>query len=60
VIDEATVECASCGERFELSIDTTGGREQSYVEDCPVCCRPMEIRVTCRPGEVLSVDVTPG
>jgi hypothetical protein len=59
MIEDATVKCASCGEPFSLSIDTTGGREQSYVEDCPVCCRPMEVRVRCRPGEVLRVDVVP-
>jgi hypothetical protein len=58
MIEAATVACASCGEAFELSIDTTAGGEQSYVEDCPVCCRPMEIRVRCRPGEVLGVQVT--
>ncbi len=57
MIEEATVECTSCGEPFTLSIDTTGGREQRYVEDGPVCCRPMEMRVQCREGEVLSVDV---
>jgi len=57
MIEEANVECTSCGEPFTLSIDTTGGREQRYVEDCPVCCRPMEMRVQCRGGEVLSVDV---
>ena len=51
------MECTSCGEPFTLSIDTTAGREQRYVEDCPVCCRPMEMRVRCREGEVLSVDV---
>ena len=26
------------------------GAEQSYFEDCPVCCRPMEIFVRSRPG----------
>jgi hypothetical protein len=57
MIEEATVECTSCGEPFSVSVDTTGGREQRYVEDCPVCCRPMEMRVVCRAGEVLSVDV---
>ena len=48
MIEEAPVDCLSCGQAFTLSIDTTGGREQSYVEDCPVCCRPMEITVECR------------
>jgi hypothetical protein len=59
MIEEARVECESCGEPFSLTVDTTGGREQIYVEDCPVCCRPMEIRVQCRPGEVVSVSVAP-
>lgn len=58
MIEEAPVECPSCGEGFSLSIDTTGGTEQDYVEDCPVCCRPAEIRIVCRTGEVLSVHVS--
>jgi hypothetical protein len=58
VIQEARVECVSCGEPFGLTVDTTGGREQRYIEDCPVCCRPMDIRVRCRPGEVLGVEVS--
>ena len=56
MIEEAPVDCLSCGQSFTLSIDTTGGREQSYVEDCPVCCRPMEIRVRIFDG-VPSVEV---
>jgi len=59
MIQEATVDCASCGEPFSLSIDTTGGHEQRYVEDCPVCCRPAEVRVVCHAGEVLKVEVAP-
>jgi hypothetical protein len=39
-------------------VDTTGGEEQSYFEDCPVCCRPAEIFVRCRAGEILSISVT--
>jgi hypothetical protein len=56
MIEEASVDCLSCGEPFTLSIDTTGGCDQSYVEDCPVCCRPMEIRIRCREGDVISVE----
>ncbi len=52
------VDCAFCGEPFAIDVDTTGGEEQSYFEDCPVCCRPMEIFVRSRPGEVLSISVT--
>jgi hypothetical protein len=56
MIESTPVDCLSCGEPFTLSVDTSGGRDQSYVEDCPVCCRPMEIRVRCREGDVISVE----
>jgi hypothetical protein len=32
--------------------------EQSYFEDCPVCCRAMEVYVQSRPGQVLSISVS--
>ncbi len=38
------VVCPFCWEPVVLAVDTSGG-EQSYVEDCTVCCRPMNIRV---------------
>jgi hypothetical protein len=57
LIEPAPVDCPWCGEAIDLSVDTTV-REQTYYEDCPVCCRPMQVRVRCRPGEVLSVDVS--
>lgn len=39
------ISCPYCGETLELLIDRTAG-PQAYVEDCQVCCRPMDIRVT--------------
>jgi hypothetical protein len=58
MLEEVVVDCAFCGEPFALEVDTTAGEEQSYFEDCPVCCRPMEVFVRSRPGEVLSISVT--
>ena len=43
--DEASYVCDSCGEEIVVPIDLSGGSEQEYVEDCPVCCRPNVIRV---------------
>ena len=37
--------CPYCGESVELVIDEGGGSPQSYVEDCPVCCRPWQVEV---------------
>lgn len=38
------VECPYCGESIELIIDDSVDH-QSYIEDCAVCCRPIEIDV---------------
>ena len=37
------IECPYCGELVTIFVDPTGGDEQTYVEDCPVCCRPWTI-----------------
>jgi Cysteine-rich CPXCG len=58
MIEETVVDCPHCGEPIALSVDTTAGNEQSYVEDCAVCCRAMEVFVRCRPGEIVSVSVS--
>ena len=38
------VHCPYCGEAFETSIDTSAG-SCTYVEDCQVCCQPMEMEL---------------
>jgi hypothetical protein len=32
--------CPHCWETIDLTLDLSVP-EQSYIEDCPVCCRPM-------------------
>ena len=36
--------CPYCGERIDVSVDCSEA-EQDYVEDCPVCCQPMEVQL---------------
>lgn len=48
--------CPFCGQKFEVSIDTTISSQRLTV-DCEVCCRPLELQVECEPGEVLSIQV---
>jgi hypothetical protein len=43
--DEGAYVCPSCGERIVIPVDLSGGEEQQYVEDCPVCCNPNVIHV---------------
>jgi transcription elongation factor Elf1 len=44
---EAYVTCPYCGETISVLIDTSIDA-QDYVEDCEVCCRPLDLsaRVT--------------
>jgi hypothetical protein len=37
---EKSVLCPYCGESFVLMIDGSAGN-QSYYEDCEICCRPI-------------------
>ena len=39
-----TVTCPYCGERFDTSADASAG-PCKYVEDCQVCCQPIEMEV---------------
>jgi Cysteine-rich CPXCG len=51
------VRCPYCGERLETHVDLTS-EEPSYVEDCEVCCRPIEFEVERAPdGALLALAV---
>jgi Cysteine-rich CPXCG len=45
MLDFITLTCPYCGESFETPVDGSAG-SQRYVEDCAVCCRPIEVSVT--------------
>lgn len=54
----AEVQCPHCFELVIVQIDTTQGPHET-IEDCEVCCRPMEIRAECRPGVLIDVCAGP-
>lgn len=39
---EKLIACPYCGESISMLLDLSAG-SQSYIEDCQVCCRPMNI-----------------
>jgi hypothetical protein len=55
---EIQIQCPHCGETITTTADTSQG-DYSTIEDCEVCCAPMNIEVVCEPGEVEDVRVTP-
>jgi hypothetical protein len=52
------VQCPYCGEAFETAVDLSAGSFQ-YVEDCQVCCQPIELAGAVDEQGVLS-GVTAG
>jgi hypothetical protein len=46
------IRCPYCGERLETRVDLTAD-EPSYVEDCGVCCRPIEFHIEREEGGAL-------
>jgi Cysteine-rich CPXCG len=51
-----TIQCPYCGEPFDTTVDTSAG-SSSYIEDCQVCCRPIEISFeVSSQGELNSVN----
>jgi len=53
---ERTVSCPFCGESISVLLDLSAG-DQSYIEDCQVCCRPMSISFVVGESDVYEVQV---
>lgn len=53
------VHCPYCGERFDTQVDLSSGSAQ-YVEDCPVCCRPIEVSLEVEEGALSRLDMRRG
>ncbi|MGO9513747.1 MAG: CPXCG motif-containing cysteine-rich protein [Steroidobacteraceae bacterium] len=50
--------CPHCWETINLTLDLSVP-EQSYIEDCPVCCRPISVSYACSDGNVDALKVEP-
>jgi len=55
----AEVSCPYCGEAITLLLDLSV-EEQSYIEDCSVCCQPMNVSYRVEDGELAAVSVEAG
>ena len=52
MLEERAIHCPWCGEGFTALIDLSYG-ESDYVEDCPVCCRPISLQLKLdEPGDI--------
>ena len=55
-IEPIAVDCPSCGETVEVLVDLSIPL-QEYIEDCPVCCRPMILKVNSGESGLAEIEV---
>lgn len=55
--DDEALRCPVCAERVWPNVETHGPAQETFIEDCPVCCRPWTVRVQRADGRVtVSLD----
>lgn len=52
---EVFFNCPYCFEHISFLLETTHGA-QSYIEDCEVCCKPIDMSYQITEGEVSQID----
>jgi len=50
----AEITCPHCGEMITLFVDLSV-ESQTYIEDCSVCCQPMQITYAAEDGELTEI-----
>jgi hypothetical protein len=48
--------CPHCWETISLTLDLSVP-DQAYIEDCPVCCKPMLVAYSSEDGELASLRI---
>ena len=56
VLKNSLIQCPYCGEQMNILVDDSAG-SQHYIEDCQVCCAPIEISLKMDvTGEILEIQ----
>jgi len=55
-IIERRIACPYCAESMDVVLDLSAG-SQSYIEDCEVCCQPMQISFDADGNELRGLQV---
>ena len=60
VVQVQSVQCPYCGESFETLLDLSAG-SASYIEDCQVCCQPIQFNFQVdHAGVLVALEVLRG
>jgi len=55
----AAVQCPYCGGTYDSAVDLTAGN-QDCIEDCQVCCQPIQMRIELRDGKIERLEARRG
>lgn len=58
LVETVDLQCPFCGEMIAVLVDCSLG-DQSYVEDCSVCCQPMQLTIRMDEDGMPSVEALP-
>ncbi|MCB0210254.1 MAG: CPXCG motif-containing cysteine-rich protein [Anaerolineae bacterium] len=47
--------CPHCWQEISMLLDTSSG-DQSYIEDCEICCNPIEITYRVEDNTIISFE----
>ena len=56
-LESRNIQCPYCGELIDILIDCSI-ENQNYIEDCQVCCRPINLDISVDPVGAIVVLVT--
>lgn len=56
-LENQTIRCPYCGESITALVDRSVP-QQDYIEDCEVCCRPINFSITVGPDGETRLFVT--
>ncbi|MFT5845967.1 MAG: transcription elongation factor Elf1 [Psychroserpens sp.] len=54
-MQEHFFQCPYCWESISMLIDVSQSQQQ-YIEDCEVCCNPIQLRITTENQEIIGFD----
>jgi hypothetical protein len=54
-MEEHFIQCPYCWEQISMLIDLSQ-YSQTYIEDCEICCNPIQISVVTEASEIIAFD----
>ena len=55
MVEEHFFQCPYCWESISMLIDISQS-QQSYIEDCEVCCNPIQLQITTENQEIIGFE----